>query len=69
MATIRQVSRHEVFPALGLFISVGTAVGVVSPVFINMITGLVDGQRLIHCALSAGLGAIIGLFLGLGRSI
>ena len=69
MATVRPGVRLEVFPALGAFIGGGIVAGVIVSVIIAEVTGFGDGRRFVHGALSAGLGAILGLFVGLSRSV
>ena len=69
MATVRQAVERDVFPTLGAFIGSGLIAGVLVSV---VMTGLMEfgaERRLVHGALSAGLGAILGLFVGLGRGV
>jgi uncharacterized protein YjbI with pentapeptide repeats len=69
MATVRQAARRDVFPALGAFIGIGLVTGIIISL---MMTGLMEfggSRQIVHSALSAGLGAIIGLFVGLSRGI
>ena len=68
MITVRQVSERHIFPMLGMFIAAGTVTGAITSAFLCSLTNLGDHQCLVYGALSAGLGAILGLFVGLGRS-
>jgi uncharacterized protein YjbI with pentapeptide repeats/energy-coupling factor transporter ATP-binding protein EcfA2 len=69
MATVRQAVRRDVFPALGAFIGSGVVVGVLVSVAMTALLEFSAGRRIVHGALSASLGAILGLFVGLGRSV
>jgi uncharacterized protein YjbI with pentapeptide repeats/energy-coupling factor transporter ATP-binding protein EcfA2 len=69
MATVRQVARREVFPILGAFICIGTIAGMIVSILTSGLTSLSDNRWIVHGALSAALGAILGLFIGLGRSV
>ncbi len=69
MATVRPGIGPEVFPALGAFIGGGMVAGVIVSMIIAEVTGFGDGRWFVHCALSAGLGAILGLFVGLSRGV
>ena len=69
MSTVIPRVRRDVFPALGAYIGGGMIAGVIVSVIIANVTGFGDGRQFVHGALSAGLGAILGLFVGLSRSV
>ena len=69
MATVIPSVRRDVFPALGAFIGGGLIAGVIASLIIGEVTGFDDGRRIVLGALSAGLGAILGLFIGLSRGV
>lgn len=69
MTATQQAASVEVFPALGVFISIGVAGGALGPLLLNALTGLGTSQRLTHSLLSSGFGAILGLFIGLSRGV
>ena len=76
MATARQSTGHEqsgghhdeVFPTLEVFVAVGAFAGVTIAAVSGELIGR-NGNPLVQGALSAGLGAILGLFLGLSRAV
>jgi uncharacterized protein YjbI with pentapeptide repeats len=69
MATVRQGIGGEVFPALVAFINSGAVIGIIALVFIAKATAFSDNRSFVYVALSAGLGAILGLFVGLSRAV
>ncbi len=77
MATVRHGVQREslddhrghIFPAMGIFISSGLVLGITTSVLIGELLGHGGGSRLVPGALSAGLGAILGLFVGLSRGV
>jgi uncharacterized protein YjbI with pentapeptide repeats/energy-coupling factor transporter ATP-binding protein EcfA2 len=69
VATVRSSVGREVFPAMGTFIGGGLVTGGLAAVLIANATVFSDGSRFNAGALGAGLGAILGLFVGLSRSV
>jgi uncharacterized protein YjbI with pentapeptide repeats len=69
MATVRQAVRRDVFPAMGVFIGSGAVVGILVSVAMTAAMEFGADRQIVQGALSAGLGAILGLFVGLGRSV
>ena len=51
MATVRQVARREVFPALGVFICIGTVAGMIASVMTSGPTSSGDNRWIVHGAL------------------
>ena len=76
MATARQGTGREplgghhdqVFPTLEAFVAAGALVGVTIAAVTGELIGR-NGNPLVQGALLAGLGAILGLFLGLSRAV
>ena len=77
MTTVRHAVRGEhfgdhlgeVFPTLGAFIGGGIIAGVTAAMIFAKIAESGNDGLLIQSFYSAGLGAIVGLFLGLSRGI
>jgi hypothetical protein len=77
MATLRRAVGHgaslnahgEIFPALGAFVGCGMLGGLAASGVTGVVMEQSAGVLSAHGALSACLGAIMGLFLGLGRAV
>ncbi len=76
MATARQGTGHQqsgghqdnVFPTLEAFVAAGALAGIMIATVAGELIGR-NSNPLVQGALSAGLGAILGLFLGLSRAV
>src|SRR5277367_729433 len=69
MATGTPRVGREVFPALGVFVVAGMVAAVIVSVIIAEVMGFGDGRWYVYGAQSAGLGAILSLFVGLSRGV
>jgi uncharacterized protein YjbI with pentapeptide repeats/energy-coupling factor transporter ATP-binding protein EcfA2 len=68
-ARIRAHARDEVFPGLEVCIWLGALVGLLSSLLIAGLLGYSDWELLSLVGTGVGLGAIVGLFAGLGRGV
>lgn len=58
--------RREIFPRLGMFVASGLLIGLMAS---GVTARLAGGGTPVQYAGAAGLGAIVGLFVGLGRGV
>ncbi len=68
-AGVRARGRDDVFPGLQAFFWTGILVGLLPSIVVAGLLGRFDGGMLNLAGMGVGLGAILGLFVGLARGV